>query len=66
MLAPGRSQRRVRAPGLQGRGFFIPGGELRFMATPLGRGRIAASRTVVRRFQWSDGPRFMGRGKTTE
>ena len=50
-LARRRSQRRVipqSQDGLQGRGFFIPGGEPRFMATPLGRGRIVARRKVIR------------------
>jgi hypothetical protein len=46
MLAPGRSQRRVipqSRDGLQGRGFFIPGGEPRFMATPSGSAVAEAS-----------------------
>jgi len=46
MLAPGRSQRRVRAPGLQGQGPFMPGGERKIMATPAGRGRIIVRRPV--------------------
>jgi len=36
MLAPGRSQRRVGAPGLQGQRPFMPGGERKIMGTPLG------------------------------
>jgi len=47
MLAPGRSQRRVRAPGLQGQGPFIPDGERTIMATPLGRGRIVHRHLAV-------------------
>ena len=38
---------------------FISGGEQRFMATPSGRGRIVASRKVIRTLQWPDDPRFM-------
>jgi len=40
MLAPGRSQRRVRAPGLPGQGPFMSGGERKIRLTPSGRGRI--------------------------
>ena len=43
MLAPGRSQRRVRAPGLQGGRPFMPGGERKIMVTPSGSGRFSAS-----------------------
>jgi hypothetical protein len=43
MLALGRSHRRVGAPGLQGQGTFISGGELRFMATPVGSAVAEAS-----------------------
>jgi len=43
MLALGRSQRRVRAPGLQGQVSFIPGGELLVMATPWGSAVAEAS-----------------------
>jgi hypothetical protein len=45
MLALTRSQRRVRAPGLQESGFIIPGGEPPVMATPLGRGGMDGSQT---------------------
>ena len=48
MLALTRSQRRVRAPGLQESGFIIPGGEPLVMATPSGRGRIVVRRRVIR------------------
>jgi hypothetical protein len=47
MLAPRRSQRRVRAPGLQGKGPFMPGGERKIMATPSGRERIAVRLTIL-------------------
>jgi len=43
MLTPGRSQRRVRAPGLQGQRPFVLGGERKFMATSPGRGGMAGS-----------------------
>jgi hypothetical protein len=43
MLALGGSQRRVRAPGLQGQVSFIPGGELLVMATPWGSAVAEAS-----------------------
>jgi hypothetical protein len=55
MLAPGRSQRRVRAPGLQGQWHFMPGGERKSITTPLGRG--GASRHCPRPWRRDDFPR---------
>ena len=56
MLAPRRSPRRVRAPGLQGQGAFMAGGERNIMAATSGRER---PETISRSAAMS---RSLGRG----